>query len=215
MFFLFRIFVALWLLLYCFWYWPVLFWYPFWLRFPGFWRNQCKFFELLKEELHDWKEVLDVEKSFLFAVTFFFFFGKSSPKRNSESAVTFILNAWYWLSRQYAIWSHLYCSRSVFIWLSSASESVQSWTIVLKFLLRGVVFKFLLFFNSSNALVTLEIAPKRNCASFVFSDLWIWFLIEAFHSRFLYYIFWFLKNLNFQVEGVFLICEPVFPYLLC
>ena len=140
-----------------------------------------------------------------------FFFGKSSPKRNSESAVTFILNAWYWLSRQYAIWSHLYCSRSVFTWLSSASESVQSWTIVLKFLLRGVVFKFLLFFNSSNALVTLEIAPKRNCASFVFSDLWIWFLIEAFHSRFLYYIFWFLKNLNFQVEGVFLICEPVFP----
>ena len=138
------------LLLYCFWYWPVLFWYPFWLRFPGFWANGRKFFELLKEGLYDWKEVLEVEKSFLFAVIFIILFGKSSPKRNSESAGTFFLNVWYWLSRQYAIWSRLICSRSVFTWLSSASESVQSWTIVLKFLFRVVVFKILLFFNSIN-----------------------------------------------------------------
>ena len=90
------------LLLYCFWYWPVLFWYPFWLRFPGFWANGRKFFELLKEGLYDWKEVLDVEKSFLFAVTFIILFGKSSPKRNFESAGTFYLNAWYCLgSMQY------------------------------------------------------------------------------------------------------------------
>ena len=136
--------------LYCFWCRAVLFWYPFWLQFPGFWGNVCKFFELLKEGLYNWKEILDVEKSFLFVVTFIILFGKSSPKRNSESAGTFFLNAWYWSSRQYAIWPRLFCLRSVFTWLSSASESVQSWTIVLKFLFRVVVFKILLFFNSIN-----------------------------------------------------------------
>ena len=67
----------------------VLFWYPFWLRFPWFWGNWCKFFELLREGLYDWKEVLDAENSPLFAVTFIFFFGKLSPERNSESAGTF------------------------------------------------------------------------------------------------------------------------------
>ena len=47
---------------------------------------------------------------------------------------------------------------SVFTGLSSASESVQSWTIVLSV----VVFKLLLFFTSNNVLVTLEIAPTAS-----------------------------------------------------
>ena len=49
--------------------------------------------------------------------------------------------------------------------------------------------------------------------SCIVSDLWIWFLTETSHSRFLDYIVWFSKNLHFQVKGVFLIFEPVFPYL--
>ena len=74
------------------------------------------------------------------------------------------------------IWSHLFCSRSVFTWLSSASESLQSWTIALKFLFWVmVVFKFLLFFNSSNVLVTLEIAltafKMQPCIFWVFRSL--------------------------------------------
>ena len=32
---------------------------------------------------------------------------------------------------------------------------------------------------------------KCNLASFVFSDIWIWFLTEAFRFKFLDYIFWF------------------------
>ena len=63
-------YLSLWLLLHCFWYWPNLFRYPYWFLYSGFWGNRCKVFELLKEELHDWKELLDVEKSFIFAVTF-------------------------------------------------------------------------------------------------------------------------------------------------
>ena len=84
-------------------------------------------------------------------------------KWNSEIAGTFFLNVWHWLSRQYAIWSHQFCSRSVFMWLSRASNLCNHelfclflfWTI----LLRVIVFKFFIFFNSGNVLVTLEITP--------------------------------------------------------
>ena len=81
---------------------------------------------------------------------------------------------------------------------------MQPWPIVLIFLPRVVVFKFLLFSNSNNVLVTLLL--KCNPTSSVFR-LWIWSMTVAFHSKFLDYIFWFSKN-------VFLIFEPVFPYLL-
>ena len=100
-----------------------------------------------------------------------------------------------------------YSQGQVFTWLSSASESVQSWTIVLIFLLRVIAYKFLLFFNSSNVLVTLEIASTalkmRPCTFCVFRSLDLVFE----WSKFLDYIFLFSKN-------VFLIIEPVFPWLL-
>ena len=102
-------------------------------------------------------------------------FRKSSPKRNFESPGIFFFNSWYWLSGQYAIWSRLFYSRSVFTWLKSVSESVQSWTIVLILLPRMVVYKCLLFFNSSNPLVILEIASNafkmQPCIFCVFRSL--------------------------------------------
>ena len=108
-------YLLLWLLLYCFRYWPVLFWYPFCLWSPG--EGIDKFLEIFKLEFYGWKEVLDVEKSFLFAVIFIILFSKSSPKRSSESAGTFFLIVWYWLSSHYTIWSCLFYSRLVFTWL--------------------------------------------------------------------------------------------------
>ena len=65
---------------------------PILVAIPRVWWNRRKFFELLKEELYDWKEGLDVEKSFLFAVTFIIPFEKLSPKGNSELAGTFFLS---------------------------------------------------------------------------------------------------------------------------
>ena len=69
---------------------------------------------------------------------------------------------------------------------------------MLIFWLRVVVLNFFLFFTSNNVLVTLErlllLLLKCNPASFVFSDLWIWYLTEAFRSKFLDYIFWFSKK---------------------
>ena len=153
-------YLLLWLLLYCFWCWLVLFCYPFWFKFSGFWGNQHKFFEFSKEELYGWNKLLDVEKNFSFAVTLLFLL---YHKWNSETAGTFFLNVWHWLSKQYAVWSHQFCSRSVFMWLSRASNLCNHelfclflfWTI----LLRVIVFKFFIFFNSGNVLVTLEITP--------------------------------------------------------
>ena len=110
--------------------------------FLGSWR---KLFELLKEELYDWEEVLDVEKSFLFAVTLFLLVNHLQKEILNQQEHFFSVHGIDYLdSTQY---DHTY---SVFTWLSSTSESVQSWTIVLKFLFRLVVFKFLLFINSSN-----------------------------------------------------------------
>ena len=103
-------YLLLWFLLHCFWNWPALFWYPYWFWYPGFWGNRRNFFKLLKEELYNWKELLDVKKSFLFAVTLIILYCKLSPKRNSESAGTFFPNAWYWLSRKYAIWTRCFFS---------------------------------------------------------------------------------------------------------
>ena len=111
----------LWFLLHCFWYWPALFWYPYWFWYPEFWGNRRNFFKFLKEELYNWKELLNVKMSFLFAVTLIFviiihiyhshiLYCKLSPKRNSESASAFFSNTWYWLSRKYAIWTHRFCS---------------------------------------------------------------------------------------------------------
>ena len=169
---------------------------------PRVLRESMQVFWSFKREVIWLEEVLDVEKSFFFAVTFIILFGKSSPKRISESAGTFFLSAWYWLSGKYAIWLHLFCSRSVFTWLSTVSESVQSWTIVYEFLFRVVVFKFLLFFNSSNALVTLGSDPTafkmQPCISCVFRslDLVFGWSISLQISGF---IFGFLRNLNVQV----------------
>ena len=40
----------------------------------------------------------------------------------------------------------------------------------------------------------ISVPLKSNPESFVFSDLWIRYLTEAFRSKFLHYIFWFSKN---------------------
>ena len=68
----------------------------------------------------------------------------------------FCLSSWSWFMFFYIltwgspnrIWSRRFYSGSAFPGLSSATGSVQSWTIVLIFLLRVVVFKFLILLRT-------------------------------------------------------------------
>ena len=81
---------------------------PILVLYPGFWGNRRKFCKHLKEELYNWKELLDVKNSFLFTVNSLLFIVNHHQKEILNQQAHF--PQCVILSKKYAIWTCRFCN---------------------------------------------------------------------------------------------------------